>query len=302
MTLPNFDLAKVQKFTDSVFAQAEQRQSFLRPLCKEKYVTGESWQSVSFGSVEAFEQTEYNEDMKYADVDTYNRWQYLRTFYLPILRDAKQLDESLLNIDGEFSKQVSAGIARQIDRVVRDAILGSYWSGKNGTTEVPWSNVSLNVTTSVGNTLDISSGGLTVARMTDIEGVFIDRGYLQLQDEMVYLVITKEQQKQLIGELNAAKKESLVYSRNGTMLDSVGRIKLITIPNAPVQGRALANVESSKTQLFAFTKDSVEIGIQKEVQFQIDKHPTKVNSHILKSLVSLNALRLDDAQVIKILA
>jgi hypothetical protein len=277
-----------------------QTESFLHPYVDVEFVTGKLFEVQTMGEITASYKTEDHQQIEYKDVSHAKRGKTLQTIYSAVKVDEQMIGETLLDIDSNYTKKVSSALARAKDEIIIAGALGAYQSGENYGTRVDWSNVTSGATK---NTFDLSGGALSLSACLDIGQFFMSKGYGIFAGNEVYLTVTEKQAIDLTREANAAKKEMypVTFDQRTGLATRAGVVNFIIIPSSPETGTGILKVESSKRVGLAFIKGGIKLGISKDVSVKTYDIDDEVESYGIKTVARMDALRVTDAQVVKVL-
>lgn len=292
MSIETFDQTFVKDFSSQVNILTSQGESFFKPLVRTRPVVGESFDYNSLGAVKAQKKTVVNEDVQVANAKHERRGAKLDTTYVALHIDGDVSKQTLLDLDAGYTKIVAQSIMRDFDITVAKAAVGDVLTGKDLTTSTPFT----------GETVDVTSGGLTFDKLLEIRKAFRAKGVGAFADEQIYVAISEKEEAQVLGDVKLTSKDYGFsrYNEKRAQMEEMLGMKFICLPSNPDNDTGILQVANSIRQCFAFSSRAIEVGQRHELQIKVDEIVGKVNTHQVKALYGIGALRTEDAHVIKI--
>lgn len=282
-----------RQYADTVMLLLQQQGSRLRRCVTEKTdYRGEQASPVDQeGSIEMQSVDTRFEPMGRVDSDLDRRWVFPNSFDLPQLCD--HFDE-LKTLHDPKSKKVQNAVfaaGRRIDRTLISRMLGTNYTGKNGSTSTSFLS---------GNVVDVAEGasvntGMTVAKLIKAKELLLGHN-VDVDADQLFCGITAKENTSLLKE---AQVISLDYNERPVLVD--GKVKSFMgfeFIHSELFGETLS---SGDHQCLAWAKSGVHLALWEDVRTDISKRndlrgiPWQVYLWL-----TLDATRLEEKKVINI--
>lgn len=128
--------AFVQQYSAGFDQTLQQKTSLLRASVREENMQGDRLSFDSIGSVRMVPRTGRNEDIPVANTPHRRRWLTNSPFVIGDYIDSFDKLKVLTDPTNSYTQAFSAAAARQVDKIIVDAALGTAFIGKDGATPV----------------------------------------------------------------------------------------------------------------------------------------------------------------------
>lgn len=294
MSLETFDQTFVRDFSRNINILTSQSQSYFKPLVTQKPVIGKTFDYNNLGALRVQEKTSTNEDVKVTNAYHERRGATMKTSYLALHIDKDIQKQALIDLNSGYSKAIADAMMRYFDEVVAKAAVGSVLTGEDLATTKAFA----------GETLDITSSGLTFDKLRELRKKFRAKGVGAFADDEICVAISEKEEEQLLGEVKLTSKDYgfADYNAKRAQMEQVLGMKFLVLPSNPDNSTGILDVSGSERTCFAFSTKAIQVGVRHQLSFEIDNIPQKVNTLQLKAIYAIGALRTEDARVIKITA
>lgn len=283
MSTPGYENIYVKQFGSIVSLQAQQKGSRLRDTVTVKAgVVGEETFMDQIVPFTVSGRSAVLEATSPASVTYARRKLGMSDFYIAKAIDKMEEIRTLADPTSAITQSAIAGLGRKIDKLVIDALGGTAYTGKIGTTAVSLPTAQKIAEGSTGFTLTKWLAALEVLRGNEVDP----------SDEKVLVVSSYQLAEMLnINEIKSADyntQRALVSGDVGTFLGC----KVITSEQLPK--------ESTARKCYLFTKTGVGLAIGRDVVSRIDELPTNHYAKQLYFSMSMAASRLEETKVVEI--
>ena len=206
---------------------------------------------------------------------------YVHSFLL----DKEDELSMILDPRSRYAENAAYAAGRKIDSVILTEGLGTAYYGQDGS-----SSIALTAYDS-GSHVVTASSGLTVDKILEVKRI------LDLEDvdpdEQRYWVCTPYEIQDLLNttEVKSSDYNTVKALAQGDISDFCG-FKFI-------QTNLVARASSVNANM-AFVKSGIQLGIKRDITVRIDERPDLNYATQIWTAISLGAVRLDDAKVVKI--
>lgn len=287
----SIDQALVEQYSETVHVLAQQMTSRLRntPAVMVKSVTGKNFYYDRLGNSESIEITTRHADTVAQDVEHSRRMgvirPYIHTFYLDDIDDL----ETIIDPQSEYARNTVMAMNRRMDRVIKDAAVGTVLTGRQGATSV---------TAATDGVTTVAAGGtgMTYEKLVEVLGNFNDNEIGNEADPYYALLVTGRQHEDLLKEveLTSADYGAGTPVANGKMTMAAG-FEVIKFGSAV--DNALLDVSGTTRDCIAMAENAVCVGITKDIEVNIDRRPDKNNLIQVQTKLYFGALRTEGVRV-----
>ena len=280
------DVAWVRQYTDDVLHLAAQRDSRLRNTVQEKSVTGRSLEIDRVGQVLSTAKGSRHAATPESEIPHTKRRVNMADRHWAEMID--KTDEARMQIDPRvaYQKELMGAYNVDFDQVIIDALGGN-------SIAVSASGTESNVTLGAGQTIVHGSAGMTVAKLRAARGKFlaaeIDMAYTNC-----YVALTGKQQMELLSD---SELTSADYSQILRLIDGDLGGKFMGFSFRTTEKLAAA---SNIRDCFAYTDMAVCLGVANDLSVEVDRRHDKSNSLQIYGEWTRGAVRVEEAQVVKI--
>lgn len=292
----SIDQALVTQFSDMVYAQSQQMESFLSPVAETIQVTGKDYAVERLDKVEAIEVTERHADTVAQDITHSRRQLAMREFRTTILLDDFDDVSTLIDPQRAYAKHIAAAMNRQKDRIIAAAAFADVKTGRNfGTTTTFANDDGLTVLASVGSTT-----GLNYDKLLEAQENFINNNVGINSYEDMYVIVTGEQNTNLMNETELTSGDfTREYAvEKGKVINAAG-MKVIHVSGTDSQ--PILSKSGNDRSCIAVATDGICFGVSKDMTLTINQRPDKNNLIQLQACMYIGAVRKDGRKVQKII-
>lgn len=289
----SIDKALITQFSDLVHHDAQQLTSRLKPYVQMKQMTGDVFAYDGLGRVDAREVNGRIAPADFDDIEHRRRKIPRRRFVINLPVDSSDVRGALLDPDSEYSKSVAAGMMRQMDRVVTEAAFADVQTGRdfeNTTTFAADGGLEVDAT-----------GGLTYAKMLEIQENFIDNDVGLDADEKLYLTIGGRENTSLLQEteLTSGDFTRQMSVDKGKMIFAAGHDLIHFASNAP---RPIIQLNGAGTEreLIAASNRAICVGVSKEMSINIQERNDLIETHQVQVIMQIGAVRTEGELIQKV--
>lgn len=282
-------------FKNNVVLLSQQRKSKLQALVSEQPCEGNACAvQDQYGTINVREKTERHEDTKYSDTPRARRWLVPREFYTAELYDKSDVVRMLTDPQSPLIQVHMAGMERAKDSVILGCAFAAAPTGEtalSGTTPYDTNN-------DIAADIDLTGtpSGLSPFKLTKSKGRLL-RNKVDLEANGVpNCVIPTKAWEDLFG---AVQFISTDYNPNKPLQQA---------PTSIYYGGAnLTQIEhvdfpvNSVTEYYLpyFVKSAIVLGSWSDLEVTVQRHPLKVSSYEVKVTQRFNAVRVEEAKVVR---
>ena len=278
--MSQLDTVQVNIFNAMVDVKEQQKTTRLSPIVESVQIAGEAWFYDDLGDVESRRENGLNADLQFTEIATGRRKMTRERIYTALIVDEFEVQGMLTDPKGKLAEACVYGHERERDRVIYDAMFGTVYTGKAGTTATTFANDG-------GLTAIDATSGLTYEKLLEIKQNLIDN---EVESGVIYLGITGDEHTDLMGEQELTNGD---YSRQFVVdrgeIQVAAGITLIKF-GASVTNPILETVGGERIS-FAAIPGSMVFGIGAQRVVESYKHPLKVDSTIIKVVETVGAVR-----------
>jgi hypothetical protein len=279
--------AFVEQYSSNVAMLAQQMGSRLRAAVDVENVTGKNAFFDQVGVTAAQVRTSRHADTPQIDTPHSRRRLSLSSYEWADLIDEQDKVRMLIDPTSSYAKAAAAAMGRSSDDVIISALQGSAQAGVAGATSVALPTASKFATSN-------QSDGLTIAKLIAAKKFFD----LNDVDPSIprYIVCGATQIADLLGTTQVTSSDfNVVKALAAGQIDTFMGFKFI------LSNRL--NFDATNTDdrlIFAFTQDSIKLGIGKDITAKIDVRPDKSYATQVYTCMDIGAVRMDENKVFQI--
>lgn len=275
-----------RSFTTNVELLLQQKTSALAPYVMMAAYSGESAQVVKqFGEVSFAEKTGRGDDTTWSTIEHRQRWVQPTDYTLALPVDKEDELRMLNSPMSPYAEAMRAAWARQIDAVIRDAALGTAYTGKNGSTSTAFDTANSQIAN--GGT------GLTIAKLRTARKKL--RASQVDQSEPLFIAVTAEEIDDLLGttEVTSADFNSVKALVAGEV-DTFMGFKFVHYEGLGVDG-------SSHRRVICWAKSGLVLGQWNGLTTNIGPRADKNYTNQIHMAGTIGATRTNEEKVLEIL-
>lgn len=274
--------AFVKMYQDTITLLAQQTTARLRPaVMVDTNWVGEEKYYDQYASDSMTEITSRLQDTPVDSPDHRRRRVTPRYFVSNTIEDPNEALAMLADPKSAYMQAKAAAAARKIDAIIIDALGGTAYTGKTGSTSV---TLAAAQKTSVG-------GGLVLVKITEAKQI-LDSAEADKEDR--YIVHSSIQMEDM---MNNTTITSADY--NTVKALAIGDINTFCGFKF-IQSEQLSTDSSSRRLCYAWQKKGVQLAIQKEAEGRLTERPDKNYGWQVYMRIALGATRLDEELVAQI--
>jgi len=282
----SIDKALITQFSDMVHHDAQQLTSKYKPYVQLKQMTGDVFAYDGLGRVDAREVNGRVAPADFDDIEHRRRKIPRRRFVINLPVDASDVRGALLDPDSEYSKAVSAGMMRQMDRVVAEAAFADVMAGRD------FENT---ITFAADGGLEVdATAGLTYEKLLEINENFIDNDVGTELNEKLFLSITGKENTSLMQEteLTSGDFTREMSVDKGKIVFAAGMDLLHFAANAP-RPIVQLNPAGTERELIAASSRAICVGVSKEMSINIQERNDLIETHQVQVIMQIGAVRTE---------
>lgn len=290
----------ISTYSGTLELLTQQLRSKLEPFVMSGTNEGEKASPVDqYGLIEALENTERFSDMPRVDAPADRRWVLPTDFDLPQLVSPKDILRVLQDPKSTLAKAAVAAFNRKKDLVILQGLLGSNFTGKDGTTTETFP-AAQSVSVSVGGT----TSNLNVAKIRAGKRILMGND-LDLGSEEIYMAINASAHDALLGEIQVVSKDYNM-AKDGAPVLRDGLIDRFLGVNFIHSERVFTGTDDAagtSFQLPMWAKSGAYLGKWKDINTRVDERkdlrdiPFQVYTRM-----TIGATRLDPKKVVRVWA
>lgn len=279
--------AFVQQYKNLIVQLVQQRVSKLRPAVMiDTDFVGEYKFYDQLGSTEMQEKVSRHQDTPIIDPD-HERRRVSKVDYLHnTLLDLEDQLNMVVDPKGPYARSASMAAGRQIDDIIIAALGGTAYSGKTGSTSSTLASAN-KVAVNYGGT----NVGLTKAKLIKAKEIM---DIFDVEDEGRYLALYPTQLSDLLDTTEATSTDyNTVKALVDGEMDTWLGFKFIKTTR-------LVTDTSGYRQIYAFSKEGLQLAIQKEPMVRMDQRKDKNYAWQVFMSMSMGAVRMEEERVVQI--
>jgi len=279
--------AFVEQYSSNVAMLAQQMGSRLRAAVDVENVTGKNAFFDQVGVTAAQVRTSRHADTPQIDTPHSRRRLSLSSYEWADLIDEQDKVRMLIDPTSSYAKAAAAAMGRSMDDVIISAFQGSAQAGVAGATSVALPSGSKFATAN-------QADGLTIAKMIAAKKFFD----LNDVDPSIprYIVCGATQIADLLGTTQVTSSDfNTVKALAAGDIDTFMGFKFI------LSNRLNFDATNTDDRLaFAFTQDSIKLGVGKDITAKIDVRPDKSYATQVYTCMDIGAVRMEENKVFQI--
>jgi hypothetical protein len=279
--------AFVEQYSSNVSMLAQQMGSRLRAAVDVENVTGKNSFYDQVGVTAAIQRTSRHADTPQIDTPHSRRRLSLSSYEWADLIDDQDKVRMLIDPTSSYAKAAAAAMGRSMDDVIISALQGSAQAGVAGATSVALPSTSKFATSN-------QSDGLTIAKLIAAKK-FFDLGDVDPSIPR-YIVCGATQIADLLGTTQVTSSDfATVKALAAGEVDSFMGFKFI------MSNRLNFDATNTDDRLaFAFTQDSIKLGVGKDITAKIDVRADKSYATQVYTCMDIGAVRMQETKVFQI--
>jgi len=279
--------AFVEQYSSNVAMLAQQMGSRLRAAVDVENVTGKNSFYDQVGVTAAIQRTSRHADTPQIDTPHSRRRLSLSSYEWADLIDDQDKVRMLIDPTSSYAKAAAAAMGRSMDDVIISALQGSAQAGVAGATAVALPSTSKFATANQGD-------GLTITKMIAAKKFFD----LNDVDPSIprYIVCGATQIADLLGTTQVTSSDfNTVKALAAGDIDTFMGFKFI------LSNRLNFDATNTDDRLaFAFTQDSIKLGVGKDITAKIDVRADKSYATQVYTCMDIGAVRMEENKVFQI--
>ena len=279
--------AFVEQYSSNVAMLAQQMGSRLRAAVDVENVTGKNAFFDQVGVTAAVQRTSRHADTPQIDTPHSRRRLSLSSYEWADLVDDQDKVRMLIDPTSNYAKAAAAAMGRSMDDVIISALQGSAQAGVAGATAVALPSTSKFATSN-------QSDGLTIAKLIAAKK-FFDLGDVDPSIPR-YIVCGATQIADLLGTTQVTSSDfNTVKALAAGDIDTFMGFKFI------LSNRLNFDATNTDDRLaFAFTQDSIKLGVGKDITAKIDVRADKSYATQVYTCMDIGAVRMEENKVFQI--
>lgn len=281
--------ATVQAYANMVEHLLQQKGSKLLGKVKKRSFTGKAAKALEqIGKQTARERTTRHADTVYNDTIHKARWCHPKVWDCADLVDTDDAVKMLINAPAEYAVAQSAAIGRIIDQHICDTLLGTSYTGENGTTQTAFDTANQQV--ALGGT------GMNVTKMLDAQEKLRSNDWDDASDPLMLLVGSK-QYRELLEETKVGSGDfNRQYVMESGRLTTFLGAEIIHISDS-----ILPTDANGDRRCIMFPRSAYVLGEWGPMKTRIEELPTKNYSTQIYSECIKGGTRTEEGKVVEIL-
>jgi hypothetical protein len=275
-----------RQFTTNTDLLLQQRQPVMLQGVETRAYQGEAAQVVKqFGSVDFAEKASRHGDTIFSDIAHKQRWIFPTDYTLTLPVDKEDELRMLDSPLSPYAEAMRAGWARKINDVVRDALLGTSQTGKNGATATAFDTANQQIAA--------GSVGLTISKLRTAREKLL-AAHVDPSEAMFFAVTAKQMTNLLqTTEITSADYNTVKALVSG-QVDTFLGFKFIHNERLGVDG-------SSNRRCIAWAKSGIVFGQWNGLETKIGERPDKEYLNQVFMRGTIGGTRTQEAKVVEVL-
>ena len=291
MSFTNPPVSFVQQYGQNVYMLAQQMESRLRNMVVTETVTGEVAFFEQYDTTAMEAVNSRLSDTPLRDTNFARRRVSLTDFVNAQATDMFDRVRTLIDPLNPIVKAQAAAAGRQIDSLITAAFFADALTGKTGSTTVSFPASQQVAVSSWAHGTGSGNAGLTISKLIEAKRI-LDAN--EVESDGRCLVLGARQLADLLGTTEATSADyntvkALVYGE----IDTFMGFKFVRTELLPVDG-------SSYRRVCAFQKNSMGLGIGKDITAKISELPAKNYAVQAYVAMTMGATRLQEKGVVEI--
>jgi hypothetical protein len=277
----------VTDFSNQLNTESQQITSKTRGKILERPVTGDYFDYYTIGGLNANKVTGRFAPRSSANPDLERRGVIAESWEQTLYYSGLDQLRSRVNVNSGYAKTLMAGMGREYDRTVYNALTGSVKTGKLFENTVTASADGVGTVT--------ASSGLTYDKVLETIANFKSKDI----DEKIYFAITDKQWATLMSEVEAISSDynKKMAAETGILPGILGA-EFIVFGSNPTTGSSIIPVSGGVRACVAFAQSGVHLGVLSDIQVkQSDRPDLEGDTSQLVVSSTFAALRTEGAKV-----
>lgn len=282
--------AFVNSYTDQTAHLLQQKGSKLYGKLKKKMVTGNSAKVLEqIGKQSAYEKTSRNQDVVYQDTPHAARWAHPREFVVADIIDTIDELKVLIDTPSAYAEAQAMGMGRQLDLHVVQTIIGTAYTGQNGTTTEAFDTANQQIAA--------ASQGLTFAKLVEAREILMSNDWDDANDPLMLLIGSKQYDDLMnMTQVTSGDFNRSYVLENGIIKSFLG-FEIVRLSNDILTTSTGATVRD----VIAFPKSAYVLGEWNSMSTKIDEIPTKHHATQVLTSHTFGGTRTENGKVVQIL-
>lgn len=291
MAMESVSALAITQFSDMMHVKSQQMRARLRPYVRIKKMVGEQFAYDGLGLVEARELTARHSPTVFDDIEHNRRKISKRRFSVTLPIDRNDLENMLVDPQGQYAQAAVHAMERVFDRVCYDAMFADVATGVDFSTAVTFANDG-------GLTVN-ATGGLTLAKILEIKRNFIDNEVGNDSPVDIVLGISGDEHSTLlqIDQFINTRYQSEMQLQNGVITKVCG-MNLIAFGDSAT--RPLLTVASGVRTSFALATNGLCVGMARDWEITVKDRPDYVDTKQVQITGVLGAVRTEGKLIQKL--
>ena len=272
----------IQSFRSNLEMLLQQKMSYLRGTVMSEMVQGEATYFDRIGPVEAKERVGEFNDLE----PTQSPWERRRVTFAERYRAEYVGEMSKLRMIADptsaYAQNSVYALNRAIDQIIVEAIFGTAWTGKDGTTPVTFD------TTQV---VPVGTTGLTIDKLIDAREM-MDRAEIDPSEQRT-MVVTSRQISNLLRETEVTNADyNTVKALVAGQIDTFMGFRFVRYESLP---SATVGADTHRHIPF-YVSSGLKLGVAKDISASADWIPDK-RAWLLYAGLAMGATRMEEKRV-----
>lgn len=283
--------AFVEQYKNNIDILVQQEGSVLRPAVDVETITGDKAFFEQIGSVDAVEKTSRHSDSPYTEVPHARRSVTPADFHCGDYVDKLDKFKMLIDPTSEYAQAFAYALGRQIDQFIIDASIGTAYTGHTGTTAT-----ALPSSQKIAVNLSGSNEGLTLNKLIAAKSLFGQNNVdIRNPRNKLYFVCAQEEKDDLL-------KVTQVTSADYNTVKALATGEVNTFMGFEFIQTQLVALDSATDirSCFAFAKSGIRLGMNAEIQTEMEKRADKSFAMYVYTCMSGGATRMEEEKVVQI--
>ena len=278
--------AFVNQFQEMITLLVQQKATKLRATVKvDTDFTGEFKFYEQLGATEMEEKTSRHQDTPIIDPDHKRRRLGRQDFIHNTLFDKEDQLQMIVDPKSDYARNAAMAAGRKMDDVIIAAYNGTAFAGKAGGTSTSFD---------ANFKIAVAGAGLTKNKIIEAKELLDDE---DVEDEDRHLVLTPKQVSDLLKTVEATSSDFATVKAlvDGSINTWVGfNFVRISSNRLPVLSG------TSDRGVYAYHRNAMQLGIQREASVRIDPRPDKNYADQVWLGMSIGATRLEEKRIVQI--
>lgn len=300
----------VNSFASNVWHLAQQKGSRLAPLARNEVQKAEKAFYDSIGMVSAQKKIGRHSDVTYSDTPHARRACFIEDYFWADLVDNEDKLRMIYSPENDYVVAAKNAFGRQIDDVIIAALLGTAYSGKDGSTAAVLPN-SQKMAAHDGSTT--TGVGLNVQTLRAAKKKFAQN---EVDGEQLEFICDAEAIDSMLGQLQVTSEDfnsvkALVngavdsfmgfkFTRSERLPASASNVTY-TVTNGTIAAGTGTITASKSKRCIAFVKSGILLAKAQDIMASIDRLPTKHGASQIYVKMTIGAARLEEVKVLEVI-